>query len=209
MVFGSSSIATDRNCKAKATGVTRRLTSTSRLAVGCIMVLGFWMLGGCQQHKTLHPDVKENVTTALKNNHFDTLNVSEDREKGILTVTGSVPSEGQKAQVESLIHTAAPDYVVADEVGVRPPGAEKDAHKIASDVDQAIEKNFSAMVKGHKDLDDEGIQATAKNGTLVLKGSVKTPKEKNLAGDLAKSVPNVQQVVNELEVNSKKIVTPL
>jgi hyperosmotically inducible protein len=39
---------------------------------------------------------------------------------------------------------------------------------------------------------------------LVLKGSVKTASQKKEAGDLAKHVPNVQQVVNEIEVKPGK-----
>ncbi len=44
----------------------------------------------------------------------------------------------------------------------------------------------------------------AKNGTLVLKGSVKTAAQKKEAEHLAKKVPNVQQVVNEIEVKPGK-----
>jgi osmotically-inducible protein OsmY len=60
------------------------------------------------------------------------------------------------------------------------------------------------MIKGHKSLDDQSIHASAKNGTLVLKGTVKTARQKKEAEDLAKHVPNVQQVVNEIEVNPGK-----
>ena len=44
----------------------------------------------------------------------------------------------------------------------------------------------------------------AKNGTLVLKGSVKTAAQKKEAEHLAKKVPNVQQVVNEIKVKPGK-----
>jgi hyperosmotically inducible protein len=60
------------------------------------------------------------------------------------------------------------------------------------------------MIKAHSALNDQSISGDAKNGTLVLKGSVKTEKQKKEAEDLAKKVPNVQQVVNELEVKPNK-----
>jgi hyperosmotically inducible periplasmic protein len=60
------------------------------------------------------------------------------------------------------------------------------------------------MIKAHAVLNDQSIRASAKNGTLVLKGSVKTAKQKKEAEDLAKKVPNVQQVVNELEIKTDK-----
>jgi len=37
-----------------------------------------------------------------------------------------------------------------------------------------------------------------------LKGSVKTQAQKNEANKLAKGVPNVKEVVNEIEVNPEK-----
>jgi iron uptake system EfeUOB component EfeO/EfeM len=46
------------------------------------------------------------------------------------------------------------------------------------------------------------------DGTLVLKGSVKTEAQKREAAKLAKDVPNVQQVVDELEVKPGKHSTP-
>jgi len=38
----------------------------------------------------------------------------------------------------------------------------------------------------------------------VLSGTVKSDRQKSEAGRLAKQLPNVQQVVNEIEVNPKK-----
>jgi hyperosmotically inducible protein len=75
---------------------------------------------------------------------------------------------------------------------------------VASNLDSAIEDNFKASIKAHKNLDDQSIRGSAKNGTLVLEGSVKTTAQKHEAEKLAKRVPNVQQVVNELEVKPDK-----
>jgi len=36
---------------------------------------------------------------------------------------------------------------------------------------------------------------------LTLKGSVKSPQQKQAAQEIATNVPNVQQVLNELDVN--------
>ena len=63
---------------------------------------------------------------------------------------------------------------------------------------------YKAAIKAHKNLDDQSIDYNAKNGTLVLKGSVKTAAQKKEAAMLAKSVPNVKEVVDELEVKPDK-----
>ena len=48
----------------------------------------------------------------------------------------------------------------------------------------------------------------ARHVTLVLKGSVKTAAQKKEAEKLAKDVPNVQQVVKEIEVKPGKHSSP-
>ncbi len=112
--------------------------------------------------------------------------------------------DGLKSQAENLARQAAPDYVIANEIGVRPAGGESQADAVSSNLDTAIEHNFKAMLKSHKNLDDQSISYSAKNGTLVLKGTVKTAKQKKEAESLAKHVPNVQQVVNEIEIKPEK-----
>ena len=59
-------------------------------------------------------------------------------------------------------------------------------------------------MKEHKNLDDQSISCDAKNGTLVLTGSVKTKAQRQEVAQLAKAIPNVQEVVNEIEVKPDK-----
>jgi hyperosmotically inducible protein len=165
------------------------------------VLAGSLALGGC--HQATHPDEKAAVNDSLKNNNLGSISVSQDREKGVITLTGDVDSDSGKSQAETLARQSAPDYTIADEIGVRPPQAAQ-AGAVAGDLDSAIEDNFKASIKANTALNDQSISGTAKNGTLVLKGSVKTMTQKKEAGDLAKQVPNVQQVVNELEVKPNK-----
>ncbi len=172
------------------------------LAIG---LLGMGLATGCD--KPQHPAVKDNVVSSLKANSLGDVSVSEDRDKGVVTLTGDVQSEDQKNQAATLAGSAAPGYVVANQIGVRPAGAESQAKSVDSNLDDAIESNYKAALKAHKNLDDQSISYDAKNGTLMLKGSVKTSKQRQEAAALAKQVPNVQQVVNEIEVSSKKMST--
>lgn len=157
---------------------------------------------GCQ-NQPAHPDEKAAVTNSLNSSSLNNISVSQDRDKGVITLTGNVPSDDQKSQAETLAKQAAPDYTIADEIGVRPAG-DNNVGAVASNLDSAIEDNFKASIKAHDNLDDQSIHAKAKNGTLVLKGSVKTLEQKREAENLAKQVPNVQQVINELEVKPNK-----
>lgn len=175
---------------------------TRPFLLGSALVLaGTLIVAGC--NKASHPDEKASVDSAMTSNNLGVVSVSQDRDKGVMTLKGDVDSDAKKAQAESVAKQAAPDYTIANEIGVRPPAADN-AGAVASKVDSAIEDNFKAMIKAHKNLDDQSIHASAKNGTLVIKGTVKTETQKKEAEKLAKSVPNVQQVVNELEVNTGK-----
>ena len=165
------------------------------------ILAGAMAVAGC--NKPAHPDEKSAVSDSLKNSNLSAVSVSQDRDKGVMTLKGNLDSQDLKTQAENIAKQAAPDYTIADEIGVRPPGA-GEASSVASNLDSAIEDNFKAMIKAETNLNDQSISGSAKNGTLVLTGSVKTAKQKKEAEDLAKKVPNVQQVVNEIEINPKK-----
>ena len=174
----------------------------SFLLCGAILFGG--MVAGC--HHT-YPDAKGAVQDTLKAHSLDKVDVSQDRDKGVMTLKGNLASESDRQEAENLSRQAAPGYTIADEIGVRPPDA-NNAGAVASNRDSAIEDNFKASIKARRNLDDQSIHASSKNGTIVITGSVKTTAQKTEVGTLAKHVPNVQQVVNELEVKPNKHSTP-
>lgn len=179
----------------------KRLFPDRIFVIGAAALLaGALVTVGC--NKT-YPDEKGAVSDSLKNNNLSAVNVSQDRDKGVMTLSGNLASQDEKTRAESVAKQAAPDYRVANEIGVRPPDA-ANAGAVASNLDDAIEHDFKAEIKAHQNLNDQSIKGSAKNGTLVLKGSVKTAAQKKEAEQLAKKVPHVQQVVNELEVKPSK-----
>jgi hyperosmotically inducible protein len=172
------------------------------LLASAAILAGTLAVAGCN-HQPSHPDEKAGVTSSLSSNTLGDISVSQDRDKGVMTLTGNVDSYDRKTEAETLAKQAAPDYTIANEIGVRPAGV-NNAGSVASNLDSAIEDNFKAAIKAHNNLDDQSIHCAAKNGTLVLKGTVKTFEQRKEAEGLAKRVPNVQQVVNELEVKPRK-----
>lgn len=165
------------------------------------MLAGAMAISGCHNNAS-HPDEKSAVVNSLKQNQLGDVDVSQDRDKGVMTLSGNVNTDQQKSQAGEVAKAAAPDYTVANEIGVRPPQADN-AGAVASDLDKGIEENFKAAVKAHPALDKDGVKGSSKNGTLEIKGTVHTESQKREAEKLAKSVPNVQQVVNEIKVESK------
>lgn len=180
--------------------------SRTRIAVLAACLLSLLLLASCNQ-KTRHPDVKDAVNTAMTRNNLGVVKVSQDREKGVLTLSGDVETDDQKTQAENVASQAAPGYAISNEIGVRPVGSESQAKSVDSNLDDGIENNFKAAIKAHKNLDDQSISYNAKNGTLVLKGTVKTGVQKNEAQKLAQNIPNVKEVVNEIKVKPDKDTT--
>lgn len=166
------------------------------VVVASLLILA---LAACNQGPN-HPDVKYKVDTAMTQNNLGVVKVSQDQDKGVITLTGDVESEDQKAEATNVAAQAAPGYAISNELGVRPVGQEGQAKAVFSSLDSSIEDNFKASLQAHKNLDDQHISYDAKNGTLVLKGSVKTPAQRDAAQKLAKAVPNVREVINEIQV---------
>jgi osmotically-inducible protein OsmY len=119
-----------------------------------------------------------------------------------VTLGGQVASENDKSQAESLAKSLAGVQVVADQIAVIPVGAEKEAKAVNSDLDQAIEKNLDAALiqnKLHK-----SVKYEVKSGVVTLTGEVNSEDKRTRAEKVATGVPNVQQVVNDLQVKNQK-----
>lgn len=171
-----------------------------------LLILSLGLLAGlsaCSKERANTPSVKENVERSLDQAGLKNVNVDEDRDKGVVTLKGSVQSTDQKAQAEQIAKQAAGNLIVADEISVEPPGVEGDAKKIESNLDTGIEKDYKAAIIANH-LDNQHIRADAKNGVLTLKGDVDNMKQREAAEKIAAQTPNVSQVVNELQVKGKK-----
>jgi osmotically-inducible protein OsmY len=159
------------------------------------------MLGGCS-HTLQTPDVSQNIRQALDQAGLKKVSIQQDREKGVLTLGGHVASDGEKAQAESLARSIGNGQVVANQIAVLPLGTEGDARAVNSDLDRGIEQNLDAALIQSK-LHDY-VRFAVKNQVVTLTGEVASQAARRDAQRVAASVPNVQQVVNELQVKNQK-----
>ena len=172
----------------------RSMKLTSVLAVGILaLVTGL----GCNRANSV--SYKDGVKKALEQVDLKDVDVAEDSAKNTVTLSGVLHSENSKQQASEVAQSAAGNRIVVNEISVQPVGQESEAKGIASNVDDAIEKNYKAALIS-KGLDKQHIRFDAKNGVLTLKGSVKSADQRQLAQQEASNVPNVQQVLNELQV---------
>jgi hyperosmotically inducible periplasmic protein len=158
---------------------------------------------GCSQQRAGTAAAKDNVEKALKQSGIEHVNIDEDRDKGVITLKGDVPSEDLKMRAQQVAQQVAPGRVIANELAVRPVGLEHEAKKIESNVDDGIEHNLKAAITAHR-WDNQHIRFDVKNGVVTLKGDVDTPAQRAEVEKVAANIPGVQQVVNELEVKGMK-----
>jgi len=172
----------------------------------CAALLAAGILVGCSQTSTKSPDVTAGIRTSLDQAGLKDVSVSQDREKGVVTLNGHVASDGDKAQAQSIATSMAGGQVVANQIAVIPPGGESAAKAMNSDLDDGIGKNLDAALilnKLHK-----SVKYDVKNRVVTLTGEVVSQSARRQAENVASSVPNVGQVVNELQVKNQKATSP-
>jgi hyperosmotically inducible protein len=160
------------------------------------------ILAGCSATAAKSPDVTDSIGKALEQAGLKDVTVSQDRDKGVVTLGGEVVSDDQKAQAESVAKSFAGTQVVADQIAVVPVGIEKEAKAVNSDLDEGIEKNLDAALiqnRLHK-----SVKYDVKSGVVTLTGEVNSENKRARAESVATAVPNVQQVVNDLQVEDQK-----
>ena len=165
------------------------------------LVLGMFF-AGCSTGPAKSPEVSDRIRTNLDQAKFTDVSVSQDRDKGVITLGGHVASDADKSQAEAIAKADAAGQVVANEIEVVPPGGDNKAGTVNSDLDKAIEKNLDAALIQNKL--DKGVSYEVKSGVVTLKGEANSEAKRARVETIASHVPNVQQVVNELDVKSQK-----
>ena len=172
-----------------------------RLSVAMFALLAAGALAGCSG-TAASPDVSDSIRKSLDQAGLKDVSVSQDRDRGIVTLGGHVVSDGDKSHAGALAKSLAGAQVVADQIAVIPPGLEKEAKAVNSDVDEGIEKNLDAVLiqsNLHKNVKYE-----VKSGVVTLTGEVNSENKRARAEKVATGVPNVQQVVNNLQIRNQK-----
>src|ERR1022692_1730887 len=175
---------------------------TLKLCLSLLALLVVVTLVGCSGTARQSPDVSDSIRKSLDQAGLKDVSVSQDRDKGVVTLGGHVAADADKSQAESIAKSIATGQVVANQIAVMPPGGESEAKAVNSDLDKAIEKNLDAALiqnKLHK-----SVKCEVKNGVVTLTGEVNSEDKRTRAEKVATGVPNVTQVVNNLQVKNQK-----
>jgi len=167
-----------------------------------LIVLAVAGLVGCASNNKA-PDVSGKIRDSLKGAGLTNVTVSQDRDKGVVTLGGNVGQEQQKAEAAQLAQPLAPGQVISNQITVEPNGNNTASNlKTAnSDYDKGIQSNLDAA---YAQANMHGIHHSTKNGVVTLTGNVPTTAARSQAEQIADGVPNVQQVVNEIDVKNQR-----
>ena len=188
------------NCRSEGKNMKTLSQWPALLAVAAIGILT-----GCSQTEKA-PDVSANIRTALDQAGLKKVSINQDRDKGVVTLGGQVEGDSEKAQAEGIAKSIAGGQVVSDQIAVVPSGAAAEARSVNSDLDKGIEQNLDAALIQSK-LHNH-VKYAVKNHVVTLTGEVDSQARRREAEGVAASVPNVQQVVNELQVKNQKATSP-
>jgi len=175
---------------------------TLKFLVSLLAFVVVGILAGCSGTSAKSPDVSDGIRTSLNQAGLKDVSLSQDRDKRVVTLGGHVAADADKSQAEAIARNFAGEQVVADQIAVVPPGIERDAKAVNSDLDKGIEQNLDAALIQNQMHDS--VKYDVKNGVATLTGEVNSQSRRAKAEKVASSVPNVQQVVNELQVKDQK-----
>lgn len=159
------------------------------------------LMAGCSGTPA-SPPIADNIRKSLQQAGLKDVSVTQDRDKGVVTLSGHVPADDSKAQAESIARNLAGGQVVADQIAVLPPNAPGDTKTVYADLDKGIENNLDAALIQNRI--PGAVRHTSKQGVVTLTGTVDSEDARAQAQQVAAAVPNVQQVVNELQIKDQK-----
>jgi osmotically-inducible protein OsmY len=172
---------------------------TPCLSLVAMVVVG--TLAGCST-STKSADISDSLRASLERADLKDVSVTQDRDKGVVTLGGHVASTEDKFHAESLANSLALGQVVANQIAVIPPGSESSAKNVNSDLDKGIESNLDAALI--QDKLHDSVKYAVKNHVVTLTGDVDSQSKRARAQEVASAVLNVEQVVNELQVKGQK-----
>jgi len=175
---------------------------TLKPCLASLALVAAGVLAGCSTSSTQAADVSAGIRASLDQAGLKDVSASQDRDKGVVTLTGQVGADADKAQAESIARSLAGAEVVSNQIAVVPPGVESKAREINSDLDKGIASNLdAALLEGRL---HESVKYAVKNHVVTLTGEVDSQAKRARAEGIATAVLNVQQVVNELQVKAQK-----
>jgi osmotically-inducible protein OsmY len=174
--------------------------------------------------KMTDSELQSKVEAAIRTDSPATtqLDVDANADRNMVTLTGTVETEGQRTQIVQMARNSHPGLIVEDKIDVKPRELTRDQYTeeharlerdkakerhetIGSSLDDAwIHAKIVTKLVGNSDTPERTINVDVNNGTVTLRGTVDTTTAKTEAETVAKETEGVKRVNNQLKVTAAK-----
>src|SRR3954463_4527338 len=107
------------------------MTKIRSAAIASMLCLMF--VAGCNTNRQSR-DISGDVRRSLDQSGLKDVSVSQDRDKGVVTLGGQGAGDLEKQRAEAVAKSVAPEQVVANEISIDRPGADN-TEKVQSSLD--------------------------------------------------------------------------
>lgn len=139
-------------------------------------------------------------TTLLLNGNLNSFDINTDVKNGVITLTGKVESDVDKALAQELLENLDGVSRVDNKLSVVAEKGKGDDADSSALKDAKIATVVKTRLLFESEVSGTSIDVDADNGVVTLKGKVDSDAEKDLAVAIAKNTDDVSRVVDRLEV---------
>lgn len=127
---------------------------------------------------------------------IDAADIGVAVERGVVTLTGHVPTYGQKITVEKVVRRVKGVAGIAQEMEVRPFGTNQTA-------DDEIAKRALNTINWNTSIPANAVQVKVEKGWLTLSGEVEWHFQRVAAGNAVRELAGVTNVSNHIEIKQR------
>lgn len=98
----------------------REIGAVNKTLLATVLLSSAMLMYGCKAPS--HPDDKNAVYQALNQNKIYSIAVAQDRDKGVITLSGIVGNNASKEQAQTIAQNAAPGYSIENNIRVENAG---------------------------------------------------------------------------------------
>lgn len=139
-------------------------------------------------------------TTLLLNSNLNSLDINTDVSNQIITLTGAVDNETEKALAEELVYGLEGVSSVNNQLTVIKESNDQDSEVFQSLEDSKISTVVKTRLLMNTNVSGTDINVETEERVVTLIGDVQSEKEHELAIYIARNVKHVNKVVDQLEV---------
>jgi osmotically-inducible protein OsmY len=175
----------------------RSRISQTLVAAVCVLAIA----AGCRAKP--ERDDENRARSALHENGYGNVTVREDSNNKLITLGGHVDSEAGKTRAAEVVARAVTGLTIANQITVEPPGEQRQARKTQATIDHAIHDMLLAEL-AQNGLSKQRVKVGVRSGVVLLTGTVDTEEHRLQIERIAARIPQVQQLVDQLQVQSRQ-----